>query len=77
MKVYVDEKDIELLNDLFEATNCYECWAGNMSDDLEIVSLVEHDKQVRNKIIELARKRNNDQFYIMTTEILDQIQGEK
>ena len=52
MKVYVDENNIELINDLFEATNCYECWACNMGDDLEIVSIADHEKQVRKEIID-------------------------
>ena len=50
MKVYVETSDIDVLDDLFEATNSYECWACNRDDDLEIVSLADHTKQVINEV---------------------------
>ena len=57
MKVYVETKDIDVINDLFEATSSYECWACNRDDDLEIVSLADYTKQVRKEVCEeIGRK---------------------
>jgi hypothetical protein len=51
MKVYVDKNDVDVLDDLFEATNSYECWACNRDDNLEIVSLADYTKQVRKEVL--------------------------
>lgn len=56
MKVYVDDNNITNLDDLFQATNSYECWAGNCGDDLEIVSLADYTKQVRKEVIDQVYK---------------------
>jgi len=57
MKVYVETSDIDVLDDLFEVTNSYKCWASNCDDDLEIISLEEHDKKVRKQICEEIKEK--------------------
>lgn len=52
MKVYVDKNNVDVLDDLFDATNSYECWACNRDDNLEIVSLTDYTKQVRKEIVQ-------------------------
>lgn len=91
MKVYVDDNNINNLDDLFQATNSYECWAGNCGDDLEIVSLANYTKQVREEVCEEIKKKSdvcfeqckyeNDEvitktIYSIGEVQLDQIQGE-
>ena len=56
MKVYVDKNDVDVLEDLFEATNSYECWACNRDDNLEIVFLADYTKQVRKEVCEEIRE---------------------
>lgn len=82
MKVYVEDNNISNLDDLFQATNSYECWAGNCGDDLEIVSLADYTKQVRKEVCEEIRKFAYDTFKefgcfdeVDLEHILDQIQG--
>jgi hypothetical protein len=57
MKVYVETNDIDVINDLFEATNSYECWACNRDDELKIKSLSDYTKQVRKEVCEEIRKQ--------------------
>ena len=57
MKVYVDENDIDILDDLFEATNVYDCWDCNRDDALAIKSLADYTKQVRKEVCERLDKR--------------------
>lgn len=66
MKVYVETSDIDVLDDLFEATNSYECWACNRDDDLELVSLSDYTKQVRKEVCEEIRElaKNGFEFLI-------------
>lgn len=52
MKVYVETSDIDVIEDLFEPTNSYECWACNRDDNLEIISLSDYTKQVRKEACE-------------------------
>lgn len=90
MKVYVDDNNINNLDDLFQATNSYECWAGNCGDDLEIISLADYTKQVRKEVCEEIKKKSTIKYYekydgfdrkvgktyIIRDYDLDQIQGE-
>lgn len=57
MKVYVDKNNVDVLDDLFDATNSYECWACNRDDDLEIVSLADYTKQVRKEVCDDFKSR--------------------
>lgn len=91
MKVYVNKNDIDVINDLFEATNSYECWACNRDDDLEIVSLSDYTKQVRKEVVQEIKEKcertytisplsnkPKKEVLIIPSEILDQIeQGER
>jgi hypothetical protein len=85
MKVYVDFEELDVEDRPTYICNKYNLQvksinSGTRYDNVKLVSLADYTKQVRKEvvqeIIELAIKRNNDQFYIMVTEILDQIQGE-
>ena len=84
MKMYVDKDNVDVLDDLFDATNSYECWACNRDDNLEIVSLTDYTKQVRKEVCEEIRNKIEQAKLIYewkgeeTTieDILDQIQGE-
>jgi hypothetical protein len=57
MKVYVDENDIDLLDDLFEATNVYDCWDCNRDDALAIKSLADYTKKVRKEVVQELKQR--------------------
>ena len=65
----------------FKLNNGYEYQINSAMNEIEKLQqqLKDNTKQVRNEvvqeIIDLARKRNNDQFYIIITEILDQLQS--
>lgn len=65
MKVYVEDNNISNLDDLFQATNSYECWAGNCGDDLEIVSLADYTKQVRKEVCEEIREKIKDNICVV------------
>ena len=85
MKVYVDKDklethDIQSITDLGgKEKKQVRMWFEN-TDNVEIKDIAEYTKQVRKEVCEEIRKltikRNNDQFYIMVQEILDQIQGD-
>ena len=86
MRIYVDKNDVDIIEDLFQATNSYECWACNRDDDLEIVSLADYTKQVRKEVCEEIRDKMTHwedcltkevTEYVIDKETLDQIQGEK
>ena len=92
MKVYVDKNNVDVLDDLFDATNSYECWACNRDDNLEIVSLADYTKQVREEVVEeIKEKFNKKVLYVKidglyshvkaikfddVNKILDQVKGE-
>lgn len=86
MKVYVEEKDVDVIEGLFDATHCYECWECNRDDNLEIVSLADYTKQVRKEVlkeidygaIRKMAERPDDLCYkdALCEYFLDQIQGE-
>lgn len=88
MKVYINKNDIDVINDLFEATNSYECLACNRDDDLEIVSFTDHDKQVRKEVCEeiwkefetILMNKTEDMPVMkvanMINSVLDKVKGE-
>lgn len=78
MKVYVDDNEDYRIT--YSSRGGSECLESMGMQPIIVESLTDYTKQVRKElceqIIELTRQRNNDQFYIMVTEILDQIQGQ-
>lgn len=80
MKVYIDTNDIGKTVTYKEENGKRQHLYVHDNEGFIFKELADYTKQVRKEvceqIIDLARKRNNDQFYIMVDEILDQIQGE-
>lgn len=68
MKVYVDKNNVDVLDDLFDATNSYECQACNRDDNLEIVSLSDYTKQVREEVCEKIKKQIFNHFNVKNME---------
>lgn len=87
MKVYVDFKDIDAEDMPSNISNQYNLQVrsingGSEYRNIELVSLSEHDKQVRREVIEKLKIEspychiNCEDYYKVYPEILEKIQGE-
>ena len=86
MNIYVNEKDIDTIEGLFDATHCYDCWECNRNDNLKIVPLDNYAKQIRKKVVQEIESKLDSSFlhtdltcsqYVALRDILNQTKRSK